>query len=66
MTTHPTHLLRAKTLLCLLAALSTAELHAQTAPAPSAATDKKDAKEEVLKLEAISVDRKSTRLNSSH
>ena len=55
MTTHPTHLLRAKTLLCLLAALSTAELHAQTAPAPSAATDKKDAKEEVLKLEAISV-----------
>jgi outer membrane receptor protein involved in Fe transport len=47
---------RAQTLLTLLTALATSALHAQTAPAPSAATaEKKDGKEEVLKLEAFSV-----------
>ncbi|MCX6955742.1 MAG: TonB-dependent receptor [Verrucomicrobia bacterium] len=52
MTTQPHHPSAAKPLLCLLAALSASTLQAQTAPAPTGATEKK---EEVLKLEAISV-----------
>ena len=56
MTHHLTRPRRAQTLLTLLTALATSALHAQTAPAPSAATaEKKDGKEEVLKLEAFSV-----------
>ena len=56
MTTRLTRPRRAQTLLTLLTALATSALHAQTAPAPSAATaEKKDGKEEVLKLEAFSV-----------
>ena len=56
MTTTPTRSLGTTALLTLLTALATSALHAQTAPAPSAATaEKKDGKEEVLKLEAFSV-----------
>ena len=56
MTTTPTRSLGTSALLCLLTALTTATLPAQTAPAPSPATaEKKDAKEDVLKLEAFSV-----------
>ena len=56
MTTHRPHPRGATALLTLLTALATTALHAQTAPAPSAATaEKKDGKEEVLKLEAFSV-----------
>ena len=56
MNTHRPHPRGATALLTLLTALATTALHAQTAPAPSAATaEKKDGKEEVLKLEAFSV-----------
>ena len=56
MTTHRPHPRGATALLTLLTALAATALHAQTAPAPSAATaEKKDGKEEVLKLEAFSV-----------
>jgi outer membrane receptor protein involved in Fe transport len=56
MNTRLTRPRRAQTLLTLLTALATSALHAQTAPAPSAATaEKKNGKEEVLKLEAFSV-----------
>ena len=56
MTTTPTRSLGTSALLCLLTALTTAPLQAQTAPAPSPATaEKKAAKEDVLKLEAFSV-----------
>lgn len=56
MTTTPTCPHGSKILLCLLTAFATATLFAQTAPAPSpGAGEKKDGKEEVLKLAAFSV-----------
>jgi len=58
MTTTPTRPRGLKSLLCLLTAFSTTVLLAQIAPAPAAAAasaERKDGKEEVLKLETFSV-----------